>query len=78
MADVVICRCTWILHSQKVYISLHSLMRIDEGSAIPHHFYNDCHKGRANVCHATLLQSGFKHYVCPFKDLLSFDIPSVL
>lgn len=78
MADGVICRCTWILHSQKVNRSLHSLMRIDDGSAISHFLHSACREGGANVCHATLLQSGFKHYVRPFKELLSSDLPSIL
>lgn len=53
-------------------------MRIDDGSVNSHPFYNDCQEGKATVCHATLLQSGFKHYVCSFKELLSTDLPSVL
>lgn len=53
-------------------------MRIDDGSAISHSLHSACREGGANVCHATLLQSGFKHYVRPFKELLSSDLPSVL
>lgn len=53
-------------------------MRIDDGSAISHPFYSDCQEGGTIVCHAPLSQSGFKHYVCPFKELLSSDLSSVL
>lgn len=64
--------------SQKVYRSLHILMRMDNASVISHPSYSGCHEERVNVGHTTLLQSEFKCYVLPFKELLYSDLPSVL
>lgn len=71
MSDVMIFKYTMntvLTHSQKVYRSLHILMRTDNTSVISHPSYNGCHEEMVNVCHVNLLQSEFKCYVLLFKE----------
>lgn len=54
MADVMMCKYTRKLHSQKA-TCLYALMRMGDAYEISHPYYNGCHKRRVNLCYFIFL-----------------------